>query len=90
MEQEFFLCDCKSLEHHFVINGYEEVINDVKVKEIIITPYLYNYNSIFKRIIIAFKYIFGYNSKYGHWDCIILNESDSMKLSSKIYNFLKE
>ena len=72
--KEFFLCHCNSPEHQFILSY------DCEEKEIYITPYLSSYLSFWKRIILAIKYIFGYRSKYGHWDCIILNTKEIKRL----------
>ena len=72
--KEFFLCHCNSPEHQFILSY------DSEEKEIYITPYLSSYLSFWKRIILAIKYIFGYRSKYGHWDCIILNTKEIKRL----------
>lgn len=90
MEHEYYICTCDSPEHHFIIDGFIDELGDKKYKEIIITPYLFKYQSIFSRIWVAIKYIFGYQSKYGHWDSICLNEIESKRLADSINKFLNE
>jgi hypothetical protein len=72
--KEFFLCDCNSAEHQFILSY------DSQEKEMYITPYLSSYLSFWKRVVLSIKYIFGYRSKYGHWDCIILNIKETKRL----------
>jgi hypothetical protein len=42
--------------------------------------YLNQYSNVFKRVWIAIKYVFGYRSKYGHWDCFIMQSGDGQRL----------
>jgi hypothetical protein len=72
--KEFFICDCNSLEHQFVLSY------DSEEKEMYMTPYLSSYLPFWKRVVLGIKYIFGYHSKYGHWDCIILNSKEIKRL----------
>lgn len=76
----FLICSCKSSEHTL------RFMHDKDENEIYTEVYLNQHNSFIRRLMIAFKYIFGYTSKYGHFDCTILSESEARKL----FYFLKK
>jgi len=46
--------------------------------------------SFIKRIWIGLKYVFGYGQKHGHFDCWVLNTTDTMKLRELIDTYIKE
>jgi hypothetical protein len=52
--------------------------------------YLNHYQNIFKRIWIAMKYVFGYRSKYGHWDCFIMQPKDAERLRSLLDRLVED
>jgi hypothetical protein len=49
-------------------------------KEIFVQIHLTSYENVFKRILTAIKYIFGYKSRYGSWDCVVLDEKTQKEL----------
>lgn len=77
----FFECKCGSDEHtlRFVLDKTD--------REIYTSIFLNNHFNIFKRIIVAIKYIFGYKCSYGHWDCWIMRDEDTQKLSDMLDDF---
>jgi hypothetical protein len=52
--------------------------------------YLHHYQSFLKRIWIAIKYVFGYRSKYGHWDCFIMQPKDAERLRSLLDRLVED
>jgi hypothetical protein len=76
METEYFECACFSDEHTLKFHW------DADDNQLYTSVYLYHYRNIFKRIWIAIKYVFGYRSKYGHWDCFIMQLKDAERLRS--------
>ena len=74
MKNHFVVCDCHSSEHTL------RFIYDEEDKELYTEVYLYQHFSFLKRIYVAVKYIFGYTSKYGHFDCTIINKIETLKL----------
>lgn len=77
-------CVCTSPEHTLRFSFDEEE------KEVYTEVYLKQYRGFFKRVWIALKYIFGYSSRYGHWDCTIMNDAESRKLHGFLEYAIKE
>lgn len=72
------VCDCKSADHDIrIVRNEEEVWVEVQLNST---------KNLLQRLVAAIKYVFGYNSKYGHWDCTLLNKKEMTKL----YYFLKK
>lgn len=73
---EYFECQCGSDEHtiHFTL--------DVEENEIYLSVFLNQYRSFFKRAWVAVKYLFNYKCKYGHWDCVTIQNDDAERLIS--------
>ena len=61
-------CVCGSAEHilRFMYDEDEkEVYTDVQLRQ---------YRNVFKRVWVALKYVCGYTSRYGVWDCTLLEK----------------
>lgn len=74
----FVSCDCGSPEHTL------RFILDLEGQMIHTEVYLNNYNNVFKRMWIALKYVFGYTSKYGHFDCTVMDVETASQLIQMI------
>jgi hypothetical protein len=79
----FLICSCNSSEHTL------RFMYDKGENEIYTEVYLNQHNNLFKRLLVAVKYVFGYTSKYGHFDCTILNKQSARKLNFFLRDFLK-
>jgi hypothetical protein len=71
---EFFECQCYSDEHTLKFT-YEP-----KDDELYTSVYLSQYRNFFQRVWTAVRYVFGHRSRYGHWDCFILQREDAERL----------
>ena len=70
-DHEFFLCECCSSEHHFLMHF------DREKHEAYLEVYLINNDSFWIRLIRAFKYLFCLPSyPYGHYDTVLLGKED--------------
>ena len=67
MKRDNFICECHSEEHQ-VSFYYDE-----EDKELLIAPHLYTHKNFFKRLWVGIRFAFGYKSRFGEWDCIILD-----------------
>lgn len=76
-DNSYIICSCGTPEH-LVILTYDKIEKDIYIQ-----TQLHQYRSFFKRIVTAFKYIFNYTSKYGHWDCTLIDKEQA----NKIYHF---
>lgn len=76
-EEKFIKCMCGSPEHQAIF-GYDPDEEDFP--ELWIEIHLCHYENFFKRIWMAAKYIFGYHCKYGHWDCLLLDEAKGIEV----------
>ena len=70
---KYLECACYSSEHTL------RFIYDQEENELYTEVHLNSYGFV-KRLLIAIKYIFGYQSKYGSFDCFIMNPKDRKKL----------
>jgi hypothetical protein len=80
---KYFECNCGSADHtlRFVFDYEEkEVYTEVQLK----SPKFH------ERVWKAVKYIFGFKSKYGHWDCTLMLESEVKVLRDELTNFLEK
>jgi hypothetical protein len=75
---EFIVCDCQSLEHHFVITVAE--FDDQKPM-IDVSLRMSTYLTFWKRVITAFKFIFRYPFA-GEYDGVMLKNKDIDKIIS--------
>jgi hypothetical protein len=84
MKNLHIICGCSSSEHtlRFI---YDKEDPDMIYTEV----YLNQHNSILKRIWIAFKYVLGYTSKYGHFDCTLMDKNTAKKLHFFLKDFIK-
>jgi predicted translin family RNA/ssDNA-binding protein len=73
MNQEFFICDCETLEHMLVINVSDEVYDEPML---FINVKLNQSKSLLKRIVAAVKYILGKKDVFGDFDEFIVKEKD--------------
>lgn len=78
MTFEYTSCDCASPEHTIRWSRDEDGYVAQEV-------HLVHYKSLWGRLVTAVRYVFGYRSRYGHWDCVMLNEQQQEKLA----NFLR-
>jgi hypothetical protein len=69
-------CDCGSAEHTV------RITSDVEFQSLYIETCLANHSNFFVRVWEAIKYILGYKSKYGMFDCCVLD-------SDKVNEFLR-
>lgn len=84
MDKRLYIeCYCHDNEHRVVFTRYEDNWND---KEIYLSYYLSNHDSLLKRIWTAIKYVFGYRSRYGDFGSTILTE----KTTQQLRDFLNE
>jgi hypothetical protein len=83
MRNHFLICSCSSSEHTL------RFIYDKSENEIYTEVYLNQHKNLFKRLIVAIKYIFGYTSKYGHFDCTMMDESEAKKLYHWLKHYIK-
>jgi hypothetical protein len=72
------ICACHSPEHQ-LLTEYDEEYEEVNIQVHLVT-----YRGFFKRLQRAFMYLFGYKSRYGDWDCIILNKENSLPLIQEL------
>ena len=80
---EYFLsCICGSPEHQLIFRYDDE--------ELWTEVHLANSYNFIGRIWVAMKYILGYRSKYGHWDCVLLDREKAEKLRDFIEEFLRQ
>jgi hypothetical protein len=72
-------CDCHSTEHELsIIPLYDW--DDIGTMFYSINVHLATYDNFFKRIWLAIRYVFGYKSKYGHFEEILITDSDVVEL----------
>lgn len=78
---KYIECACTSTDHviRFAYDKYH--------KEIFTEVQLYQYNSLIKRMWLAFKYVLGFQCKYGHWDCTILGPNQVEELLKLLLTF---
>jgi hypothetical protein len=74
LEKHHFDCECFSDDHTFSFTF------DPDEGELYLSAQMHQYRSFFKRVWVGIRYIFGYESKYGHWDCTILDERSTARL----------
>lgn len=46
--------------------------------------------SFFKRCLNAVRYVFGYRSRYGHFDCFVLEKTEARKLVAFLQDYVNE
>jgi hypothetical protein len=73
MTSEFLVCACSSDEHTL------RFIHDEETNDFWTSVYL-NPKPWYKRVWVAVKYVFGYQSKYGAWDCFLLDPKDANRM----------
>ena len=83
METEFFECACHSDEHTLKFSY------DAEDHQLYTSVYLNQYQNVFRRVWVAIKYVLGYRSKYGHWDCFIMQPQDAERLRSLLDRMAK-
>lgn len=83
MVTEFFECACFSDEHTLKFSY------DPDENELFTSVYLNQYRNVWKRIWVAVKYVFGYPSKYGHWDCFVMQPEDAERLKALLERFVE-
>lgn len=83
MKNHFVVCECLSSEHtlRFIYNKDD--------KELYTEVYLNNHKNFIVRLLVAIRYIFGYTSKYGHFDCTIINKDEAKKLQFFLKDYTK-
>lgn len=81
METHYSECSCSSDEHTIRWQRWRaEFINEDIDQEIFCSVYLKQYKGFFQRVWYGIKYMFGYQSKYGAFDCTILDKEEAQKL----------
>lgn len=75
MKQKFFVCQCNSLQHLFVVTPAEDEI----YLEVHLSPLPF-----WKRVRNAVRYVFGRRSKYGDFEEIILSPSQALDLGDTL------
>lgn len=75
MKQKFFVCQCNSLQHLFVVTPEEDEI----YLEVHLSPLPF-----WKRVRNAVRYVFGRRSKYGDFEEIILSPSQAFDLGDTL------
>ena len=72
-EKHHFDCNCTSDEHTF------SFVHDSSDGELYLSVFLNKYG-FFRRAWTGLKFILGYKSKYGHWDCVVLDKESTERL----------
>lgn len=85
-EKDFHYARCKCISPDHLV----QFVFDKEFKEVFISVQLRPDNNIFRRVWAAIKYIFGYTSRYGHWDCTLLDKENTEALYNWIGEHLKE
>lgn len=80
---EFFVCDCHSIEHiiHFQYRDNDDT-------NLIYVAYHLQSDSLWERIKTAIKHILGHRSKYGDFGELLLNEDDAKRLAEFLTAFI--
>ena len=76
LDAQYFDCSCHSPEHTL------RFVWDDEDNEIYTEVYLCHHRNFFQRLWAALKYVCGHTSKYGHWDCFIMQTKDAQRLKS--------
>ena len=82
LKPQYFECDCHSSEHTLRF-AWDDEDNSIYT-----TVFLSQYHRFFKRVWMALKYMFGHQSRYGHFDCFIMQPEDAERLKQML-NLLK-
>lgn len=82
-DEKWYVCQCHSLEHFFVIS-YDQTWND----SVFVNVYL-SHLPFFKRFILGIKYIFGYKSRYGNYEEILLDKTQVNDLIQRLQIYSK-
>jgi hypothetical protein len=83
INNHFVVCSCQSAEHtlRFICDPEEQTIyTEVQLSQT---------KSLRKRIVIAVRYIFGRSTRYGVWDCTLMEKDEALKLSQFIDSNLR-
>jgi hypothetical protein len=83
-EHDFFLCECGSVEHQFVVTIDPEDEHQECWIEIHLNP-LYGF---WKRAWLAIRYVFGYHCKYGNFNTVIIDGNNAVRLRDLMQKFL--
>jgi len=75
---EVFFCNCYSPEHQFIFQY------DPKDNELWLEVHIINYQHFFKRLWVGLKYALGHRSRFGEFDCIVINPDDKERLLNVI------
>lgn len=76
MKNDLFVCQCCSMEHQFVVSFDP----DEEWNEYVYVHVHLNNKSFFKRLILSIKYLFGHKCKYGCFDEVLLDKSQTKRL----------
>lgn len=77
-EHTYIECDCDHAEHILRFTRYSGL--DELDKSLTVNVYLSHYMGLFRRIWYGIKYIFGHKSRYGAFDCVLLNRKNVERL----------
>ena len=81
METHYSECSCTDAEHTIRWQRCKkEFLEDDEEPEVYCSVYLRKYKNFFQRVRYGIKYMFGYQSKYGAFDCTLLDKEEAQKL----------
>jgi hypothetical protein len=86
MINEFYVCDCNSLQHTLVIS-YDNQNDGAEVPSAYINVRLYQSRNFFKRLKLAAKYVFGFKSEFGDFDEFILKHEDIERMINSLVSY---
>ena len=75
MNRKYFDCACYSQDHTICL---EYIDDDPDDSIVTLSVQLTKYRAWYKRLWAAIKYVFGYQSRYGHWDCFIIEPGQNL------------
>lgn len=78
--EQFFICQCGSLEH-FMVVSYEPTVSDFVYVSIHLSPLPF-----LKRLKLGLLYILGRRSKYGNFEEIVLDKEKLKKVIDNLSN----
>jgi len=84
MGKEYFECKCTDDEHRIVIEDHYFPGEDnwERENELIVSTYMCTGLGLFERIWLAIKYVFKFHHEYGHFNCTVISEEDTLKLKN--------
>ena len=86
MKEKFVICSCGNIEHQMML-GYDP--SDTDFQEMWTEVHLTQTRNFFQRVVAAVKYISGHRSRYGDWDCILIDKQKAVEIRDFINEFLE-